>query len=353
MKDPNHLAGFGISEDIRAMVPDGLAPARVTAVNRTNCEIESPSGPAIAELTGRLRFEAESSLEYPSVGDWVAVNQMDDFALITEVLERSSVLRRRRPGTDSDFQLLAANVDVALILQGCDHPVNVRRLERFAAMASDGDVHPQIVFSKVDLLDAAGRGDLIEATAHLGPPLFVSSLEEDGTAALMSGLVPAKTYVLLGPSGAGKTTLLNRLTGAKEDTEYATGAVRSGDSKGRHTTTRRHLVVLPGGALLIDTPGVRELGMADMSGGIEDVFESITTLAEECRFRDCAHDGEAGCAVQAAIDDGQISEKLLDAFHKLEREAAHFERSAAERRQKDKALGKLYKSVIQGKKDRR
>ncbi len=332
------------------MVPDGLEPARVTAVNRTNCEIETESGPAIAELTGRLRFEAESSMEFPSVGDWVSVNQMDNFALITEVLERSSVLRRRRPGTDSDFQLLAANVDVALILQGCDLPVNVRRLERFAAMATDGNVRPQVVFSKADLLDVPARDAAVIATAHLGTPLFVSSLQENGTAHLMEGLESSKTYVLLGPSGAGKTTLLNRLLGAEE---YATGAVRSGDSKGRHTTTRRHLVVLPGGALLIDTPGVRELGMTDMSGGIENVFESISALAEQCRFRDCSHEGEAGCAVQEAVDEGRIEAKLLDAFHKLEREAAHFERSVAERRQKDKATGKLYKSIIQGKKDRR
>lgn len=350
MTDHDRLAAFGISEQVRTLVPDGLAPARVTAVNRTNCEIETESGPALAELTGRLRFEAESSLAFPSVGDWVAVNQVDDFALITEVLDRSSVLKRRRPGTDSDFQLLAANVDVALILHGCDLPVNVRRLERFAAMATDGDVRPQVVFSKADLLDGTEREAAAEAVVHLGTPLFVSSLDEMGTADLIAGLESGQTYVLLGPSGAGKTTLLNRLLGSEQ---YATGSVRSGDSKGRHTTTRRHLVVLPGGALLIDTPGVRELGMTDMSGGIEDVFGAISALADQCRFRDCAHEGEAGCAVQEAVDDGRIPESLLDAVHKLEREAAHFERSVAERRQKDKAMGKLYKSIIQGKKDRR
>ena len=346
----NHLVDFGLSDAILATVPNGLEPARVTAVNRTNCEIETQTGPVLAELTGRLRFEAESSMEYPSVGDWVAVKQVGDFALITEVLERSAMLRRRRPGSNGDFQLLAANVDVALILQGCDLPVNVRRLERFAAMATDGGVRPQIMFSKADLLDAPARDGVMQATAHLGTPLFVSSLAEDGTAPLVAGLESRKTYVLLGPSGAGKTTLLNRLVGAGE---YATGAVRGGDHKGRHTTTRRHLVGLPGGALLIDTPGVRELGMTDMQEGIADVFEVITALAEDCRFRDCSHQSEAGCAVQDAVDDGRIPTNLLDSFHKLEREAAHYERSVSERRQKDKSQGKLYKSIIQGKKDRR
>lgn len=336
-------------------VPEGLEAGRVTAVNRTNCEVVTEEGPVLAELTGRLRFEADSGMDFPAVGDWVAVNRTDDFALVTEVLPRSTMLQRRRPGTDSDYQLLAANVDVALVLHGCNLPVNVRRLERFAAMASDGGVRPQVVLSKIDLLSNDEVKQAVQMVSHLGEAICVSSISGDGVDHLEAELQVGKTYVMLGPSGAGKTTLLNRLlAGSSEASEdFATGDVRAGDGKGRHTTTRRFLVRLSGGALLIDTPGVRELGMTDMQGGIGDVFGSISELAETCRFRDCSHQGEAGCAVGEAVDRGDIDQSLVDAYHKLEREAAHYERSVAERRQKDKATGKLYKSIIQGKKDRR
>ncbi|NNE70764.1 MAG: ribosome small subunit-dependent GTPase A [Rhodothermales bacterium] len=352
------LTDYGF-DSATVQVPEGLEAARVTAVNRTNCEVITETGPLLAELTGRLRFVAESGMDFPAVGDWVALNRADDFALITEVLPRASVLRRRRPSSESEFQLLAANVDVALILHGCNLPVNVRRLERFAAMAADGGVQPQVVLSKIDLFSRDEAVQAVAQVAHLGDALTVSALTEGGADDLMRGLEPGRTYVMLGPSGAGKTTLLNRLMGRADDdatetgADFATREVRAGDGKGRHTTTRRHLVRLPSGALLIDTPGVRELGMTDMHQGIDDVFGAISDLADECRFRDCSHQGEAGCAVGSAVERGELDQSLVDAWHKLEREAAHFERSIAERRQLDKATGKLYKSIMQGKKDRR
>ena len=327
-------------------VEDGLVAARVTSVNRTNLELATPAGPCFGELTGRLRFTSEPE-ELPVAGDWVAVRKVDDFAMVTAVLDRRTVLRRRRPGSDADGQLLAANVDTAFVVHGCNLPVHPARLERFASLVRGGGVTPVIVLSKADLLEdpAAAR----ESVSHIGEVVLSAALH--GSVSDIEALLePGKTYVLLGPSGAGKTTLLNALLGHQA---FATGEVRAVDGKGRHTTSRRELIELESGAVIIDTPGVRELGMTDSAEGISDTFDEVEALAERCRFRDCSHQGEAGCAVEEAVDRGDLPRRVLESYLKLQREAERFTLSVAEKRRKDRAQGKLYKSIIHGKKDRR
>jgi ribosome biogenesis GTPase / thiamine phosphate phosphatase len=346
------LQSLGLTESFlqeNALEP-GEELARVVAVNRQNCNLEIQSGSALGELTGKLRFGAASEMDLPAVGDWVSVRLSDDFALITGVLPRTSVLRRRRPGSEVDYQMVAANVDTAFVVHGCNVPVNPRRLERFAAMVRDGGVEAVVLLTKADLLDEDGRTLALEASRHIGETIMVNAVNSGGVADLLPHLQAGKTYAMLGPSGAGKTTLLNRLLGKEA---FATQAVRETDGKGKHTTTRRHLVALPGGALLVDTPGMRELGMTDMKSGIGETFADIEEIAEKCRYRDCSHKEESGCAVQSAVESGQLDAAFLANYLKLGREAAHYERSTAERRKHDKKFGKLYKTIIQGKKDRR
>ncbi|MBO6576500.1 MAG: ribosome small subunit-dependent GTPase A [Rhodothermales bacterium] len=343
------LETFGRSTFDPAPAPD-LEPGRVLAVHRTNLSVMTESGLRQAELTGRLRFTAETEDDFPVTGDWVWVRALDDLAMVSEVQARQGVLRRRRPGTSSGLQIMASWVDVALLVHGCNLPVNVRRLERFAAAVRDGGIEPVVVLSKVDLLDDEERKESIAQCAHIGPVVAASSEVSGGFLEVQGLLEAGRTFVLIGPSGAGKTTLLNGLLGSET---FATGAVRDVDGKGRHTTTRRELVQLPSGALLIDTPGVREMGMTDMQGGIEDTFDEIAVLAETCRFADCRHQEEVGCAVLAAVETGDLAAETLAAYHKLEREAAHFERSIAERRRRDRGFGKMVREVMKHKKDRR
>jgi ribosome biogenesis GTPase / thiamine phosphate phosphatase len=348
-----NLSGFGLSRDLRSSLQEDLESgceiARVAVVNRNNLELETDSGPASGEVTGQLRYSIESDCELPAVGDWVSIRRSNDFVMVNKVLPRTGLLRRRRPGDRTEHQLIAANVDTAFIVHACERPVHPRRLERYTVMAQDGGVEARVLLTKADLLAPDELEEALAVAARVAPPAAVSSLKEQGMAPLLALLEPGRTYVLLGPSGAGKTTILNRLVSGES---FATGAVRASDGKGRHTTTRRHLVRLGSGALLIDTPGMRELGMTE-GAGLDTAFQDIAELAESCRFRDCTHQGEAGCAVVEAAADGRLDSGRLANFLKLGKEAAHFERSALEKRHHDKDLHKMYRAVLKGKKDRR
>jgi len=333
----------------------GWEVCRVMTVNRTNWIISDGKSDIRAELTGRLNFSAESPLDRPAVGDWVIAQFFDDrtFAVIDEVLPRRSELKRKAAGATVEYQLFATNVDRLLIMQSCDRDFNLRRLERYLVMARDGNVEPVLLLSKADQVSEGELSELILSVAKLDPDLPVvafSSLEARNLDAVRALLQPQKTCCLMGSSGVGKTTLLNILVGQNQ---FETGEVRASDHRGRHTTTSRHLIVLDGGALLIDTPGIRELGTIGAEAGIGDTFADIIELADFCRFSDCNHEQESGCAVMDAISAGNLDEARLISYKKLQRETLRHEMSLAERRKKDKATGKLYKSIIQSKKDRR
>lgn len=327
---------------------------RVSAVHRTHLLVLVDGREVRAELTGRFRFLADSDEDLPAVGDYVQALLMDDgdLAIVQDVVPRETVLKRRAAGGEAEFQVIAANVDMAFIVQACDRDFNIARLERYLVAVRDGGVTPAIVLSKADLMDDASRDELvanIRASGEEAQVFVVSSETGYGMEPLETALEPDRTYCLLGSSGVGKTTLLNRLIGVDA---FSTRETRA-DQKGRHTTTARYLQHLPGGAWLIDTPGMREFGLMGAESGLAETFSDLDDLLGDCRFRDCSHTVEDGCALLEAVASGDLDEARYERYMKLRRESAHYERSNAERRQKDKQTGKLYKRIIQAKKDRR
>jgi ribosome biogenesis GTPase len=326
--------------------------ARVITVNKNSYEINKGEGEVFAEITGKLLFNTISPLEYPATGDWVYAQFFDGdtFAVIHEIFPRSSMLKRKTSGKKIEFQLIAANIDTAMIIQSLDRNYNIRRLERYLVMINESDIHPVMLLSKSDLLPPALIEKKIAEILRLMPNLQVtafSSKNDSGLDRVNEMLLPGKTYCLLGSSGVGKTTLLNNLMGEEL---FETRIIREKDGKGRHTTARRQLINLKNGALVIDTPGIRELGNMAVESGISDTFSEITGLTEQCRYRDCTHTIEKGCAVLAAVEDGFISRGRYQNYVKMKKESLYHDMSYLEKRRKDKEFGKFYKSVMKHKK---
>ncbi len=322
-------------------------PARVTAVDRDSYLIRNANGEVRAELAGNLLFSAQSAVDLPCVGDWVFAQFYDAgaFAIIYDLFPRKSLLRRKTQGKTVDYQMIAANIDTAFILQSCDANFNIHRLERYLVMVNDGQVEPRLVLTKSDLVQAQGLQRLVAAVreARIDCPILpISNNTSAGLAELREMLQPGKTYCLLGSSGVGKTTTLNQLVG---QAQFNTQAVREYDGKGVHTTTRRQLIILEGGAMLIDTPGMRELGALGMSSGIDQSFIDIAEMSTACRFSDCTHTSEAGCALLGALQDGTLSRDRYESYLKLSGESNYHEMSYLEKRKKEKDFGKFVKNV--------
>lgn len=302
-----------LDEAFRPFLNEGLVPARVVFASRELYRVRTPDGERLGRLTGRIRHEESRR---PVTGDWVAVRVLsDEDALVEAILPRSSVIVRREPGRGFAPQVLAANVDVALVLQPASR-VNARSIERYVALAREGGALPVLVVSKFDL--AIDTVAAIRAAAAAAPGVAlhaVSVVSGFGLPALARRLESGVTAVLLGPSGAGKSSLANAL--GREDL-LATSPVRSSDGRGRHTTTERQMIPLADGAWLLDTPGLREVGLT----ATENLgFDEIASLAEGCRFRDCRHESEPGCVVLGGAADGSLDPRRLEGFRKLRREA--------------------------------
>ena len=320
--------------------------ARVAAVDRDQWLLVDQNGHFRAKLAGRYLHRHPRNEELPCVGDWVCVEKQpeDDFGVIHAVFARKSFLRRKSAGVATEYQMIAANVDCVLIVQSCHFDFNPKRLERYLVMVMDGGAEPRILLTKTDLVDPAVLAAQLAELQSLGitaPIIPLSNLTGEGLEDVKRLLQPGKTYCFVGSSGVGKSTLINQLVGAAK---METGAV-SGTGEGRHTTVRRELIRLEGGALVIDNPGMREFGILGAEGGIAGSYADITGLAAQCRYEDCGHTGEPGCAVLVAVHAGQIKQEALDSFLKLKQESAFNDMSYAEKRKKDRDFGRFIKSA--------
>lgn len=332
MNTSHGLNAYGWSDrlqhDFTPFTAQGLVPARVIVQQRNLYRLAYESDGEIGEIEGRIsgRF-AHEALEggYPVTGDWVAVELKGDAAVIAHILPRATAFTRMAAGTAKDMQVVAANVDMALLAASLNADLNLRRLERYLATAYESGARPVILLTKADACEDPGPLiDSVQAIAFGVPVLAVSVRSGEGLQALSALLAPGKTAVLLGSSGVGKSTLVNALAGVEK---MATKEIREDDAHGRHTTTHRELILLPSGALILDTPGMRELALWDSEAGVAAAFAETTAQVEEiaqaCRFRDCAHDKEPGCAVRAALEDGTLDAERWRSFQKLQRELAH------------------------------
>jgi len=318
------LTRFGWDPDFEALFEtyarQGLVPGRVLTASHESYRLATPAGELPAELSGRLRFAADAAVELPAVGDWIAARAHpgDDLAVVDAVLPRRTALVRRAAGRRDEAQILAANVDLLLVASPLDGDLRERRLERFLALAREAGVPPVVVLTKADLgADPSASLAAARDVAGGAPVVAVSAPMGDGLDELSALLVPRRTAALLGPSGAGKSTLVNALLG---ESRQATREVRESDRRGCHATTHRELIALPSGALLVDTPGLRELALWDGADGIAATYDEVSTLASSCRFRDCRHEEEPGCAVREASEAGGIDADRLAAYEKLRRE---------------------------------
>jgi ribosome biogenesis GTPase len=329
--------------------------ARIISVNKNNYVIHNGQNECTAETSGRFLFEVDSNIDMPTVGDWVRVQYYDDrtFAIINGLLPRRSLLKRKSAGKNVDYQLLAANVDTAFIIQSADNNFNVNRFERYLVLVHAAGLDPVFLLSKSDLASGVQISEMKEKIESVYPGCpFISFSNENGNGIdnIKDFLIPAETYCLLGSSGVGKSTLLNSIIGGALQ---KVNEVREKDSRGKHTTTSRQLFLLENGSMFIDSPGMRELGNFDVEEGIADTFSDIVKLAEQCRFNDCRHTGEKGCAVQEALNNGDLSEARYGNYLKIKKESDYYEMSYLEKRRRDKSFGKMVKEIMKTKKDKR
>jgi len=324
---------------------------RVTQEHRERYVVSTGDDEYEAEITGNLRFTADSRAAFPAVGDWVAMNLYDsNSAIIHKVLPRKSVLERQAVGKTGEKQIISSNIDVALIIQSIDSNFNINRLERYLTICYASGIEPVLIISKIDLSsDAEIRSVMnnLEAREKRIKTILLSNISMKGMDEVMDFLQKGKTYCVVGSSGVGKSTLINNLL---KKNILKTGSISESTNKGKHVTSHRELFVLENGGIIIDTPGMKELGMIENSDGVRTTFEEIFNLSLSCKFTDCTHSTEAGCAILEALNNGSIDQDTLENFRRIVREQQRFQTTIAEKRKKDREFGKMAKSILKDKK---
>ena len=343
------LEDFGYNDELKKsrieLIPDNFDIGRVISEHKERYIIKTVKGEYEAEITGNMRFTAKSREDFPAVGDWVAISIYDsDFAVIHKIFPRFSIIKRQAVGQFGEIQIIATNIDYAFLVQAVDRDFNINRLERYLTICNSSKVSPIIVLSKIDLINEQQLSEILEnlkVRIKNVPVIAISNESKDGYDKIKATIEKGKTYCLLGSSGVGKSTLLNNLSGKSI---MRTDTISQSTSKGKHVTSHRELIILENGGILVDNPGMREVGIADATGGLEITFDLIVTLSQNCKFKDCTHTYETGCSVLEAVEKGEIDGASYENYMKMEKEKAHFESSAADRRRKEKEFGKIMKN---------
>ncbi len=318
---------------------------RVIAEHKERYIIKTIEKEFEAEITGNIRFTAQSREDFPAVGDWVALITYDqNFALIHKILPRYSIIKRQAVGQFGEIQLIATNIDYAFLVQSADRDFNINRLERYLTICYSSKVSPIIILTKIDLTNEQWISEImdrIKLRIKNVPVIAVSNKTKKGYKEISKAIIIGKTYCMLGSSGVGKSTLLNNLS---SKSIMRTDSISQSTKKGRHVTSHRELIVLESGGILIDNPGMREVGITETADGLEITFDKIIRLSKNCKFKNCTHVNEIGCSVLKAIEKGEIDKSNYKNYLKIEKENAHFESTVAERRKKDKKFGKMVKN---------
>lgn len=324
---------------------DVFEVGRVILEHKERYVVKTDKGDYDGEIIGNLRFTAHNRSDFPAVGDWVAIAEYDhDKVLIHAVFPRKTIIERQAIGKQGEKQIIATNIDYAFIVQAVDRDFNVNRIERYLTICYTSKVKPIIVLNKIDLIGDSELSELVSKVQERikqVPIIPISNASQKGLTQLKEQIKKGKTYCLLGSSGVGKSTLVNNLSGEEL---MKTNSISTSTNKGRHVTSHRELIVLENGGILIDNPGMREVGITDSKKGLDITFNEITELSKNCKFKDCTHTTEVDCAVLKAVESGTIAKLSYENFLKMEKEKEHFESTVAEKRKKDKDFGKMIKS---------